>query len=291
MDSGRRKNRRVYHGRVVDNFNFQSLFNKERSMSYQSEHQHIRPVLDLARHLDIATNPHPSAIFEAGSGGFQVWCTSQDHPRGWDGIEMSPGAFSKPCEYVGSVLWKWDDDKIIGLQIETTAYAMAEQMPDKYCNLKEIPKGSNCRTIFNRDADIEWLKEKVTWLFETSGVALLPFEYGQTCLPDLRPFLLALYHAASDEYVVIVSPASNPRQFCRAGYRLVGTMEVGNAADFPVNVILRPNHDHLEAMIEEKPGPVIAQSKSNGRAHEDAWLEAAFEDRVSGELDIAIDIS
>jgi len=28
-------------------------------------------VLDLARQLDIATNPHPSAIFEAGNGGFE----------------------------------------------------------------------------------------------------------------------------------------------------------------------------------------------------------------------------
>jgi hypothetical protein len=28
-------------------------------------------VLDLARQLDLATNPHPSAIFEAGNGGFE----------------------------------------------------------------------------------------------------------------------------------------------------------------------------------------------------------------------------
>jgi hypothetical protein len=54
-------------------------------------------VLDLARQLDIATNPHPSAIFEAGNGGFQVWRT----PQGRNGISMIPGAFSKPCEYVG----------------------------------------------------------------------------------------------------------------------------------------------------------------------------------------------
>ena len=61
----------------------------------------MKPVLDLARQLDIATNPHPRAIFEAGNGGFQVWCTPQDHPQGWNGISMIPGAFSKPCEYVG----------------------------------------------------------------------------------------------------------------------------------------------------------------------------------------------
>ncbi len=155
-------------------------------MSYHSEHKRMKPVLDLARQLDIATNPHPSAIFESGNGGFQVWCTPQDHPRGWNGIFMIPGAFSKPCEYVGSVHWKWDDDKIIGLQIETTAYALADQKPDEYCNLQEIPEGFNRQTIFNREADIVWLKEKVTWLFEGAGVLLSQFEYEQTSLSDLR---------------------------------------------------------------------------------------------------------
>jgi hypothetical protein len=84
-------------------------------MSYHSEYQRMKPVLDLARQLDIATNPHPSAIFEAGNGGLQVWYTPQEHPMGWNGITMIPGSFSKPCEYVGSVLWKWDHDQIIGL--------------------------------------------------------------------------------------------------------------------------------------------------------------------------------
>ena len=31
-------------------------------MSHSSEHQRLKPVLDLARKLDIATNPHPSAV-------------------------------------------------------------------------------------------------------------------------------------------------------------------------------------------------------------------------------------
>jgi hypothetical protein len=255
-------------------------------MSYYSEHQRMKPVLDLARQLDIATNPHPSAIFEAGSGGFQVWCTPQDHPRDWNGISMFSGAFSKPCEYVGSVHWQWDDDKIIGLQIETTAYALAEQNPDKYCNLQEIPDGFNRRMIFNRNADIVWLKEKVVWLFETAGVPCPPFEYEQTSLSDLRPYLLAYYEAKNDEYVVIVSPASNPKQFCRAGYQLVCTLEIGNATDFPTNVILRPDHGNREAIIERKPAPVIGQSQTISRAQEDDWLEAAFEDAVSGQMEI-----
>jgi len=90
-------------------------------MNMQSEHKRIQPVLDLARQLDIATNPHPAAIFEVGSGGFQIWCTPYDHPKGWDDIVMNRGAFAKPCEYVGSVHWKWEEESIVALEIETSA--------------------------------------------------------------------------------------------------------------------------------------------------------------------------
>ncbi|HEU0293632.1 MAG TPA: hypothetical protein VFR47_12900 [Anaerolineales bacterium] len=255
-------------------------------MSYYSEHQRLKPVLDLARQLDIATNPHPSAIFEAGNGGLQVWCTPQDHPRGWNGITMIPGAFSKPCEYVGSVHWQWDDDKIVGLQIETAACALAEQMPEEYCNVQKIPEGSNRHTIFSREADIDWLKEKVAWLFATAGVSLPSLAYEQVSWPDRRPYLLAYYEAANDEYgeyVVIVSPASDPHQFCRVGYQLVCTLEIGNARDFPINVILRPDHEHREALIEPDPASILGQAQTASRAQEDTWLETAFEDRGSGQ--------
>ena len=50
-------------------------------MSYHSEHQRMKPVLDLARKLDIASNPSLQALFEAGNSGFQVWCIPQDRPR------------------------------------------------------------------------------------------------------------------------------------------------------------------------------------------------------------------
>jgi hypothetical protein len=149
-----------------------------------SEHQRMRPVLDQARRFDIASNPDPQAIFEAGSAGFQVWCTPEDHPQGWEDIKMTAGAFSKPCEYVGSVFWKWEDDRIVGLQIETSAYALADQMPDKYSNPPIIPKGIKRQSIvkeqttfFNREQDVNWLKKKIAWLFEKAGVLLLPFEY------------------------------------------------------------------------------------------------------------------
>ncbi|MDO8754208.1 MAG: hypothetical protein Q7J80_09980 [Anaerolineales bacterium] len=140
-------------------------------MTFHSEHLRLKPVLELARQLDIATNPHPQAIFEAGNGGFQVWCTPDDHPQGWSGISMNSGAFSKPCEYAGSVHWKWEDETIVGLEIETTAYALADQQPDEY-------RGH--RAICNRAADIEWLKKKIDWLFAKAGVPLLPFEHEQS---------------------------------------------------------------------------------------------------------------
>ena len=168
-----------------------------------------------------------------------------------------------------------------------------------------IPHKSNERQTRNFDQPtyrkravveqcVEWLKEKVSWLFETAGVPLLPFEYEQTSLSDLRPYLLAYYEAANDEYdeyVVIVSPSSGPKQFCRAGYQLVCTLEIGNAADFPTNVILRPDREPLGAMIKRKPTPTVGQSQRISPAQEDAWLEAAFEDRVSGQGDVEFDLA
>ncbi len=139
-------------------------------MTFHTEHLKLKPVLDLTRKLDIATNPHPQAIFESGSGGFQVWCTPDDHPQGWNEIRMNSGAFSKPCEYAGGAHWKWEDEIIVALEIETTAYALSDQKPDEY---------RNHRAITNRAADIEWLKQKIVWLFEKAGVPLLPFEFDE----------------------------------------------------------------------------------------------------------------
>jgi hypothetical protein len=139
-------------------------------MSYYTEHLKLKPVLDLARKLDIATNADPQAIFEAGSGGFQVWCTPDDHPQGWNEIRMNSGVFSKTCEYAGGAHWKWENDRIVALEIETTAYALSDQKPDEY---------RNHRAITNRAADIEWLKQKIVWLFDKAGVPLLPFTFEE----------------------------------------------------------------------------------------------------------------
>ena len=251
-------------------------------MSYQSQHQRMKPVLDLAHRLDIATNAHPQAIFEAGNGGFQVWCTPSDRPQGWRDITMNSGAFSKPCDYVGSVLWRWDDDIIVALAIETSAYALADQRPDVYCNLQDIPKGFNRRTIFNREADIEWLKEKVSWLFSEAGVPLPPFEYEQAMQSEIGAYILAHYVSDEDEYVVIVSPQFNPEEYCKPGYEVARTLEIGNAGDFPADVILRPEGEFHEADTEPDEGPLVEQYENAARLHDDDWLEARLEDQISG---------
>ena len=39
----------------------------EESMTFHTEHLQLKPVLDLAQKLDIATNPHPQAISKLGA--------------------------------------------------------------------------------------------------------------------------------------------------------------------------------------------------------------------------------
>jgi hypothetical protein len=239
-------------------------------MPYYSEHQRMKPVLDLARKLDIASNPSSQALFEAGNGGFQVWCIPQDHPRGWSEIPMHPGSFSKPCQYIGSVHWKWDKEKIVGLELETTAFALADHRPREY----------NRENITNREDDIEWLKEKVSWLFAEAGVPLPQFHV--TSRAQSPSYLLAHYSSQEEEYVVIVSSEFHPEAFCRPGYELVRTLGISNASLFPINILMRPEGLGQDLDIEPDEGPLVEQFENSSRLHDDDWLEASYEDSVSG---------
>ena len=251
-------------------------------MSYQSEHKRLKPVLDMARLLDIATNPEKKAIFEAGSAGFQVLCTPEDHPKGWGEISMVAGTFSKPCEFVGGVHWKWEGERIIALAIETAAYALADQLPESYTNLHEPPRGDNRRTIYNRDEDIAWLQEKVSWLFREAGIAMPPFEYEPAPLLSMGPYRLAHYTGKGSEYVVIVSPGLDLDNFHKPGYELANELDIGDAGDFPADIILRPEYGIPEPDLEPGEGPLAEQFEIASRTGDDDWLESAFEDRVSG---------
>ena len=191
---------------------------------------------------------------------------------------MNPGAFSKPCEYVGSVLWKWDEEKIVALEIETSAYALADQKPDEYCNLTDIPRDFQRRTIFNRDAAIAWAKEKVAWLFEKANVALPPFEYEPAPLSSQGPYLLVHYVGDTADYVVLVSPELEPEEFCQPGFQVAHTLEVWNADDFPADMPLIPAYSPADP--DERP--MLKEPESASAARADDWLEASFEDRISG---------
>jgi len=141
-----------------------------RGMSYTSEHRRLAPVLAHARRLDIATNPAPEAIYEALSSGFNIWCTPEDHPRGWDEVSLMAGAFSKPCGFVGTATWKWEGEQVVGISLGTDAYDLADQRPDIFSRRGE----GEWISIHNRSEDLDWAEAKIHWLFEQAGFLCLP---------------------------------------------------------------------------------------------------------------------
>jgi len=139
-------------------------------MSYTSEHRHMAPVLAKARQLDIATNPAPEALFESSTAGFNLWCTPEDHPKGWDDIPLIAGTFSKPCGFVGTASWKWDDDHIADVSLGTDAYELADHRPQIFSRTA----GKDWISIHNRPEDNEWAEQKIRWLFSQAGVPCPP---------------------------------------------------------------------------------------------------------------------
>jgi hypothetical protein len=144
--------------------------------SYASEHRRMLPVLAAARRLDIATNPSPEALFEVGSAGFQIWCTPTEHPEGWEAVAatMFPGAFAKACEFVASVHWHWDDEAIVGLNLATAAYALADRLPEQYTASETRRDLAGKVSIFNRPAELVWARQHLHRLFRLAGVPQPP---------------------------------------------------------------------------------------------------------------------
>lgn len=122
-------------------------------MTYHQEHKRMQPVLAKAQALDIATNPAPEAIFADKQGGFQIWCTPDDHPPGWENVPMGEGSFPKACAYVGIVLWGWEEGRITHLLLSTEAFFLGEH---------------------DRPDDLRWAKKKIRRLFQLADVPLLP---------------------------------------------------------------------------------------------------------------------
>ena len=131
----------------------------------------MKPVLDLARRLDVGNNQAANALYEAGSAGFQIWCSPQDNPGGkWNEVQMFPGAFPKPAEYVASVHWKWEDESIVGLEVSTCAYALADRFPTDFSE-SPIAARLGKRSIRNRSEDLAWARRKILYLFQMAGIS------------------------------------------------------------------------------------------------------------------------
>jgi hypothetical protein len=111
---------------------------------------------------------------------------------------------------------------------------------------------------------------------------LPPFNYELAPVTDRRPFILAHYVSDESEYVVVVSPELDPNEFCQPGYEIARTLEIENASEFPLDVILRPEQEFLEPDTEPDEGPLVEAYENVTRLHDDDWLEANFEDKVSG---------
>jgi hypothetical protein len=144
--------------------------------SCSSEHRRLEPVLEMARKLDIASNSSPDALFEAGSAGFQIWCTPTDYPEGWEPIvaKMFPGAFAKDCAYVASVHWRWEGERVVGLNLSTSAYALADELRDRFTDSETRRDFRGKQTVFNRPEDLAWAEKHIHRLFKLAGVPAPP---------------------------------------------------------------------------------------------------------------------
>jgi hypothetical protein len=125
-------------------------------------HASVSPLVEAAIIYDIATNNDPRALFEAGPGGLQLWCTEADNPGGlWTRIEMKKGIYTKPCAFIGAVRWQGGAGRSeeVKLVMTTIAYALCE---------KELVA---MESIHNRADDVDWARRKMEWLWKASGSA------------------------------------------------------------------------------------------------------------------------
>jgi len=159
----------------------QSSFLTTLKPSFASEHRRIQPVLEMARKLDIGTNPASDALFEAGSAGFQIWCTPADYPEGWEQVvtKMFPGAFAKDCAYVASVHWRWEGECIVGLNLSTAAYALADTLTEHFTDSETRRDVNGKQTIYNRPDDLAWAQKQIHRLFRLAGMHTPPIYVEQ----------------------------------------------------------------------------------------------------------------
>jgi hypothetical protein len=71
-------------------------------------------------------------------------------------------------------------------------------------------------------------------------------------------------------------------EFCMPGYDLANVVDIGDAGDFPADIILGPEYGFPEPILKTDEGPQAEQFENVSRMGDDDWLEAALEDRISG---------
>ena len=105
-------------------------------------------------------------MFESLAASLNLWCTPQDYPQGWDGVQLIAGVFAKQCGFVGTAFWKWDKDRLVAISLGTDAYDLANRHPQIFSR----KAGKDWISILNRPEDIEWAEQKIRWLFSQAGV-------------------------------------------------------------------------------------------------------------------------
>lgn len=145
-------------------------------MSHQMEHLIYAPVIEQARIFDVFRSPAPNAVYEPLMAGFSLWCNPNNRPKGeeWESAEFDKGATAQPCLYVGGVFWGWDQkiSLITHLELSTTAYGLEQYYRKKIRNSIEAGEAEDSdlikisEMIVNREADLEWAKERTRWLFD-----------------------------------------------------------------------------------------------------------------------------
>ena len=127
----------------------------------------LRPVMQIARRLDVYNNPGGQACYIPGQNGFQIAATPDDHPAGWDRVKItapSPGQ-CRAYALVAVVEFGLRGDEITHLLLTTAAEALRDL---DQRNL--IQRDASC--YLNRPADLLWARQKTTWLFHVAGVPM-----------------------------------------------------------------------------------------------------------------------
>ncbi|NSW52959.1 MAG: hypothetical protein HPY85_10675 [Anaerolineae bacterium] len=127
----------------------------------------LRPVMQIARRLDVYNNPGSQACYIPGQSGFQIAATPDDHPAGWDRVKITAPTTGqcRPYTLVAVVEFEMRDDEITHLLLTTAAEALRE-LDQRYLIQRDAG------AYVNRPADLLWARQKVTWLFHVAGVPM-----------------------------------------------------------------------------------------------------------------------